>query len=186
MKHELIKIENYLLAVDELKEPVKEGQTLLSKEGIIHTNIGWNYGDKIILAHLPLNGSPYLDGVDVLPEIGYEVEKLASKWAIDNADETMETNSALNKGFKAGYNKAKETYKYTKKDLSKAIRMYLNKKTFEEIIQYLNQPKLPVTFECEMMTGYYNESDVFINDGESKIKKINSEGKIQWLGKYEF
>jgi len=34
------------------------------------------------------------------------VKSLASKWALDNADRTMETNSALNRGFIGGYNQA--------------------------------------------------------------------------------
>jgi hypothetical protein len=67
MTHNIIKTENYLLVVDD--SDIKEGKTLLSKRGIIHTNIGWNYGDKVIIAHLPLNNSPVLEGVSLLPPL---------------------------------------------------------------------------------------------------------------------
>jgi len=67
MRHNIIKTEKYLLVVDDLNGVAKNGQTFLTKEGIIHTNIGWNYGDRLVIAHLPLNNAPYLDGVTVLP-----------------------------------------------------------------------------------------------------------------------
>lgn len=35
--------------------------------------------------------------------VSVDVEKLANKWALDNADETMATNSALNRGFIGGF-----------------------------------------------------------------------------------
>jgi hypothetical protein len=66
MKHKLTKTEKYLLVVEKLKV-AKLGQTFLTKEGVIHNFVGWNYGDKLVIAHLPLNGSPILEGVDLLP-----------------------------------------------------------------------------------------------------------------------
>lgn len=32
-----------------------------------------------------------------------EIKKISNQWAIENADETMATNSSLNRGFIAGY-----------------------------------------------------------------------------------
>jgi hypothetical protein len=61
-----------------------------------------------------------------------------------------------------GYNKAKETYKYTEEDLRKAIDMATTRRhedtvlffRSDEIIQSLQQPKRPKYFECEMEPKY--------------------------------
>jgi hypothetical protein len=37
-----------------------------------------------------------------------EIKQLSNKWAIDNADRTMESNSALNKGYINGYTQCQE------------------------------------------------------------------------------
>ncbi len=37
-----------------------------------------------------------------------EIKSLGNQWALDNADETMATNSALNKGFRGGYAQCQE------------------------------------------------------------------------------
>jgi hypothetical protein len=37
-----------------------------------------------------------------------EIKNLANKWALENADETMENNSALNRGFINGYTKCQQ------------------------------------------------------------------------------
>ena len=37
-----------------------------------------------------------------------EIRSLANQWALENADETMATNSALNKGFRGGYTQCQE------------------------------------------------------------------------------
>lgn len=44
-----IKIDNELVVVDESAE-IKKPCFLLSKENIIHSNIGWNYGDRVIIS----------------------------------------------------------------------------------------------------------------------------------------
>jgi hypothetical protein len=46
-----------------------------------------------------------------------EIKRLGSQWALDNADRTMETNSALNRGFIGGYT---ECQKY----MANEIRMW--------------------------------------------------------------
>jgi hypothetical protein len=37
-----------------------------------------------------------------------EIEKLANEWSLINSDDTMETNSSLNKGYIAGYTQCEE------------------------------------------------------------------------------
>ncbi len=89
MEHKIIKTENYLLVVSD--EKIKEDDyALLNKKTHLEIQKAlpsclknafknaecWNVenevheaGHKKIIAHLPLNGVPYLEGVGVLPKI---------------------------------------------------------------------------------------------------------------------
>jgi hypothetical protein len=67
MKHNIIKIENYLLIVD--GSEIKQGDWCLSKLYEV-VRFGKKFAPplyKKIRAHLPLNNSPILEGVDLLP-----------------------------------------------------------------------------------------------------------------------
>ena len=48
MKGNLIKINNDFVLVTELNGEPKEGQLFLTNENVIHSNIGYNYGDRLI------------------------------------------------------------------------------------------------------------------------------------------
>jgi hypothetical protein len=83
MKHKLKKTENYLLVVDESE--IKEGDYCTTHLNIIdvgkihnsytifHTIAKEHLNDlkscKKIIAHLPLNNAPILEGVDLLPPL---------------------------------------------------------------------------------------------------------------------
>jgi hypothetical protein len=92
------------------------------------------------------------------------------------------------------YNKAKETYKYTEEDLRKAFhigRLYQSREgdtTVEQFIQSLNQPKLPIAFECEMVDFEVDMGlgEECIEYGQYPKKITNSEGRTEWVGKYIF
>lgn len=157
MKHNLIKTDNYLLVVEYSK----------------------------IISHLPLNESPVLENVPLLPSLPKE----DVCW---------------------GYNKAKEKYKYTEEDLKKACIMYAQWITggtpslriaqnpgerFEQIIQSLqHHPKYPIAFECEMRTSWKKETLLEMEASGYNPKdypfapcpKIitNSQGRTEWVGKY--
>lgn len=163
----------------------------------------WYY--KKIISHLPLNGSPYLDGVDVLPPIGDvevdDVEKLAR--------EEILYNDSKREWWKQGYNKAREKYKFTEEDIRAAIAygrcleitkgfsdITISESTLDSYIQSLQQPKLPTGFECEMKCGRcYSIDDECWSAKEctrgSDFKDIpqtitNSEGRTQWVGKWVY
>ena len=74
---------NYLLVVDdsEIKEDcIAIHLGPLGEQEIVTAN-GECKLDKKIIAHLPLNESPILEGVDLLPPLEDEVEELAkTQW----------------------------------------------------------------------------------------------------------
>lgn len=196
MKHDLTPTENYLLVVD--NSEIKKGDwTCHPIKGVYKAAVDGAYtNQKKIIAHIPLNGSPVLDGVDLLPEIKQEDD-------VDEAEQmfTEEINSVktsnkshleyLESGFMCGYIKAKEKYKYTEEDIYKAIQYgrevhYTNDQPF---IQSLSQHKTPVSFECE--TEPMNIDEIreqgkgFLNSNTNKLKTTcNSQGQTVWVGKY--
>lgn len=173
MKHKLIHTPNYLLVVDDSE--IKEGnKSLLNIEGFVpmilthHEPIEEGYEGKKIIAHLPLNNSPILEGVDLLAPLENKVE----------------------------YNKDKENYKYTEKDIKVMVNdcvifamsnTHLSvgeyatqfKDFYDKCIQSLSQTKMPVAFECDVKSF---EQEYRIPIREVRITTL--EGHIQWVGKY--
>ena len=172
MKHEIIYIDDCALIVSELTSPGKEGQVFLSKENIIHTVVGWNYGDRPIIGHRPFTDAAILEGVPLLPEFSQDnvVEDLAKDVFPYLGSERVKSEQnrhtdILRCGFKAGYNKAKETYKYTEDDLIAVWNVAFEEGvslddeindpvSFKDVIQSLQQPKRPEYFECKMEPKY--------------------------------
>jgi hypothetical protein len=215
MKHKIIHTENYLLIVDDSE--IKEGDYCTTHLNVI--DVGKIHNSytifnpknkehlemlkscKKIIAHLPLNNSPILEGVDLLPPLEQEdVKKLA--WELFGNDYNARAR------YKDGYNKAKEKYKYTEEDLRKAfiegtnygsayqscienedweaIEMDENDDTIKEIIQSLSKPKMPVGFECEVRPYTVGEmSKLPLGTRNEKIKTTtNPQGQTVWVGKY--
>jgi hypothetical protein len=206
MAHKLIETKHYLLVVDD-SDMVGKGYRLditRMSVGIIDDDFLYNARKdwfKKIIAHLPLNGSPILEGVDLLPpysrhqEDGVEEAEKAFTEVLDSETKQVYDKillDATEHGFIVGYNKAREKYKYTEKDIRKAIDMATTSKhdstliffNAEEIIQSLHQ--YPTEFECEMK---YFEVDMGL--GEECIEhgqipqKITTAQGVQWVGKYK-
>ena len=196
MIHKIIHTPNYLLVVDDSK--IKKGdKSLLNIEGFEptilthHEPIEEGYQGKKIIAHLPLNNSPILEGVDLLAPLEQDdVDELAKEYGEDigNKDGT----SAFD--YKRGYNKAKEKYKYTEEDVRKAIFLYAGwitggmpslkvaktaEERLEQIFQSLSQPKVPVAFECDVKS-FEQEYRIPIRE----VRITTPEGHTQWIGKY--
>lgn len=199
MKKEIVYTDNYLLVVDNLSRPAKEGETFLSKEGFIHTNTGYNYGDKLIIAHLPLSDAPMLEGVPLLPSFrcGQQDDILLIGMQCRSEGMITSVNS-----FIVGYNKAKEKYKYTEKDLKLAMNYgYVQGDTgfigvanlddlLDLILRKIKKPSRPTHFECEMENC---DKCVYVQGGnlssdccnQLKPKTItNSQGQVELVGKY--
>jgi hypothetical protein len=185
MTHPIIKTENYLLVVDELSDVKDENIGDVFKE----TKDGITKTYKII-AHLPLNNAPTLEGVPLLPALEDEGVRYIHSLAFDEALIQNKLNGIsildLIPMFINGYNKAKEKYKYTEEDMRKAMefaRTFNSSMTDNHYIQSLQQPKYPVAFECDVegykVNGMIDEATVY------KPKTItNSQGLTQLVGKY--
>jgi hypothetical protein len=186
MTHNIIKTENYLLVVDDSE--IKEGDWIYKSNSNTLNIAGKGYhnftkSDAKITAHLPLNNSPVLKGVPLLPPL--------------EDGETMcpypeEKQNAID--WHNGYNKAKEKYKYTEEDLRKVIYMaretleydenrgWYNTKSEDKIIQSLQQQKMPVAFECEMENKIAIDGHTVI--GSEPKTTTNSQGQTVLAGKY--
>ena len=208
MTHQIIKTDNYLLVVDdsEIKDsdwtynPMK-GLVFISSLGLM---ISVNSFTKKIIAHLPLNGVPVLEGVDLLPPYSRcqenDIELLIPfpEYHCRDGREIKTWMDGWEEGHKEGYQVAREKYNLT---LNKLIDMYIEKtgygmdmwskeenetmSTIADIIESLQQPKLPITFECEMEEkNNYHDSDEYEYEEEYVPKTTTINGHIVWVGKY--
>ena len=192
MTHKLIKSDNYLLVVDDSE--IKEGDCYLSPSGVWfynHLNPNHSKECKKVIAHLPLDNDSILEGVPLLPPIEDDVE--ISQWVYDvtaGIDDSKLLHDA--KLFlKDGYNKAKEKYKYTEEDISKAYWLGVNRgngvyyKTYENFIQSLHQYPTPTEFECEVEHVLTIGKTGYPASPKEIIKTITTAQGIQWVGKYK-
>jgi len=210
MKHNIIKTENYLLAVDDSE--IKEGDWIYESDSNSVNIAGKGYhnftqSDAKITAHLPLNNSPVLEGLPLLPPLedddkevweqglGAELEKLLPYMKhLDDGQYNAGQLVGFEIGETWGYKKAKEKYKYTEEDLRKCWKACLdfNKPAggdsginLEDFIQSLQQPKMPVAFECEI----FEAKDLKSVDGDwMKLGKpkttTNPQGQTVLVGEY--
>jgi hypothetical protein len=169
----IIKTDNYLLIVSD--EDIKVGDYTFQEASNLISKYNNAYSKKIT-AHLPLNNSPILEGVDLLPPL--EDDKAICPYP-------EEKQNAID--WHNGYNKAKEKYKYTEEDIDKAYWAGMkfvgeDKGSYEEFIKSLQQPKYPIRFECEMVTRVFDVYPQTINH----IPKTttNSQGQEVLMGKY--
>jgi hypothetical protein len=151
---------------------------------------------KKVISHLPLNNSSVLEGVPLLPPLEDEVEGLAKEFATKPLNPSNPTGTitdlSLQLGFKSGYKKAKEKYKYTEFDIIKAFEYGWNQRHYGRIdenellkiqkifIQSLQQPKMPVAFECEEIYCGYMEDEALIKPKTT----TNPQGQTVLVGKY--
>jgi hypothetical protein len=214
MKHNIIKTENYLLVVDDSKikqndffygvadgsiKPFIEIADETTVEIVTwQLNVVGKSPNKKIAAHLPLNNSSVLEGVPLLPPLENDVERLAMEsWISDKYNEELFENGkgAYCAGFWEGFKAA--TKVYSEEDLRKAIDMaretleydenrgWYNTKSEDKIIQSLQQPKMPVAFECEI----FEAKDLKSVDGDwlklgQPKTTTNPQGQTVLAGKY--
>lgn len=194
----IIKTDNYLLIVSD--EVIKDGDWIYNeeREPSILKCIGKGSlrGWAKIIAHIPLNNSPILEGVDLLPPLEDEVEKLSADYTEEWCGK-RKVDVYIHDAFKGGYNKAKEKYKYTDEDLRNVIELarkfpYIKKgeikfdTTEDEIIQSLQQPKYPIGFEMVMVDFEVDMGlgEECIQYGQYPKTTTNLEDQNVLVGKY--
>jgi flagellar biosynthesis/type III secretory pathway protein FliH len=196
MTHKIIQTENYLIVVDDSE--IKVGDYTFQESSNFISKYNNAYSKKII-AHLPLNNSPILDGVDLLPPLEDEVEKLfrdEHEQAIKRAGQ--EYAGGYYEGLHKGYNKAKEKYNKNLIDwidnISNSIfalqASQIELKMLEQFknkVKSLQQPKIPFGFEREIKKTKGRLMVIPPCKHCIKPKTItNSQGITQWVGKYIF
>jgi len=166
-EYNLIYTDNYVLAVSD--EEIKEDDVYVSWETdyslpkyIIYCMSSGLNGEnpKKIVAHLPLNSnSPYSSVIPLLPPLPIEDDVYDSLVVPSiNKGDGME-QAMFNDGYYAGYEKAKENYKYTEKQVRHLIlhsflkgvdRGNYSREIENKILESIQQPKRPTKFICEM------------------------------------
>jgi hypothetical protein len=165
MKNEIIYTDDYALIVSDEhikdvrphkgKYHLEDGLTI-NKFPDYLTDLG---ACKLIIAHRPLTDAPILEGVPLLPEFKKEDD------VVELALRTYPFGNSERNALITGYNKAKETYKYTEDDLIAVWNVAFEEGvslddeindpvSFEDVIQSLQQPKRPEYFECKMEPKY--------------------------------
>lgn len=193
MKLELIKTSRYLLAVDDSKINVNDW-FYLDDANVIAKYIDADPVKEAlkIIAYLPLNNAPILEGVPLLPPIEDDVESMSYNPSLEYKKMYDDANTFdFKKGFVEGYNKAKEKYKFTEEDMRQAFRsgfIYSNLHEVNEnsYIQSLSQPKTPTHFEFEVVPK--EEGTIMLIPPCKRCVKpktiTNSQGQKIACGKY--
>lgn len=202
--YKIIQTQNYLLVVDETDGiTIPSGEYFLlgsEKKGFrINKYLDTSKTGKEryttelsrkIICHLPLNNSPVLEGVDLLPEnVQFPAIDMPFKYT-----KQKEVEDYID-GFKDGYKAATKTY--SEGNLQGLIQVLLEahtigttvfmKRKADEYIQSLNKAKLPVGFEAEIEPCCQVNCTGRCEQWESttKIRTItNEQGIPVWQGTY--
>lgn len=174
MKLQLIHTESYLVAVDDSEIEDCYALTNSFKSKIIKVDKSneeqWHqFNCNKITHHLPLNNAPVLEGVELLPSLEDDVEKLAWDFYWRRNPKIIIAESSrpdLVIGYVEGHNKAKEKYMFTEEDMRKSFQcgqQWVHEITntekepvnFNDLIQSLSQQKLPTSFDTETTQYIY-------------------------------
>jgi hypothetical protein len=219
MIYKIIKTDNYLLVVDDEDKDFYAYDFGLYKNYKLGLVTGRNddvlefEGECIdesnlskVIAHLPLNSSPILEGVPLLPPIEDDVEYLAY-----NSCQYSDVESySCELGFIKGHNKAREKYNDKLKEvmlqfdleIKKHLLMYSIEHSIHgkmcdgineirsNILQSLHQ--YPTEFECEMenycgsplTTDRCPKCIDSCDRAYQRPKTITTTQGVQWVGKY--
>jgi hypothetical protein len=185
MKYDIIKTDNYLLVVNDSE--IREGEYSIDEYKMLYGDVTKDKNLKKLIAHLPLNNSSILNGVNLLPPLEDDVwneglEDVLNKLPYTKHLDDGQYNDGVITGFEAGaiwgYNRAKEKYKWTDDDVIRIVEKSRETGlTAEFILLTLQQTRYPIAFECET---WYNEFA-----GIRTNKTItNPQNNTQWVGKY--
>lgn len=199
MKKEIIKTPEYLLVLDEseiqegdYRMNIQRGYVKLVDDAPEYYNRRNDVFKKVI-AHLPLNNSPILEGVPLLPPLEQEDdEKILFANEIENM---LEYDRGRWYGRIEGYSKAREKYKFTEEDAKYLFECGRNFQinadiTFTVVREHLSQPKMPTYFEFEIerksvlnlgIEPFNPNTHFYTNEPKTTT---NSQGQVVACGKY--
>ena len=187
MVHKLINKDNYLLVLTSPVE-LKIGDRYLELGSVVMlTDPSIDRTECRIIAHLPLNGSSILEGIDLLPPLEDEAVNIAEQYRGKDAIRSRHS-------FITGYNKAREKYRYTEKDMKKAWEEasleILEKGEYDpsSFEKFIKSPFYPTEFEYETERGCWClKPQVGGCVDCTIIPKIttNAQGQRVWVGKYK-
>jgi hypothetical protein len=184
-KFKIVETVYYYLAVSD--EKIEKGKTFLTKEGIVHTQYGYNYGDVVVIAHLPKNNAPeLLYDVKIPSDENVNMQKVSRLPLLPEIiieprgfDEFQYTEQdMINLAKEISYN----CFIGKVKDLSDYIVLTSN------YIKSLNQPKTPTHFEADVKLAkdYHLTGNCMPIGIERKLKTELITGKERLVGKYLF
>jgi len=208
MKKEITVLENYLLILSDEETQIKVGEYFLLGGKFINK---WNGEStrtttgkaKKITWHKPLNGAKPLDGVMLLPELEDDLKSAILEFE-DNQYKDGDISWERHRvGFKAGYSKNREKYRFTEEDMKKAFDLgfevgnddatyrlgngknEFNGDEFYKFIESLQQLRHPSHFEFEAEVNLDGKNAL---DRARMIEKtiITSLGHKMAVGKYLF
>jgi hypothetical protein len=221
MKHNITQTENYLLIVDDSE--IKAGDWFYNNVLKECVKVIGVWGDKVdslnsnletfkVAAHLPLNNSPILEGVDLLPKIEDDIEewawdnpclsrkdvytlfkevfkeqRLDGQFSISAAKQVYEFNSKLRDLAKEKAKVIKEKYKCTEDDLIKAIDMARLQGNEPFLVKYTEDEIIQSFQQPKMPIAFECEVKTefgFMDlSGKTPYEKV---GQTVWVGKYIF
>ena len=197
MKHEIIYTKDYALIVSD--EEMNENEYYLYKIDKWYINNDhylFPAEAKKIIAHRPLTNAPILKGVPLLPKFIQEDDAENAVMEFKELYGSLGATDYELSAFSKGYNKAKETYKYTEEDLIKAFKAghsgaFVKEHIvphYDEYIQSLQQPKRPTHFIAKIQALDENgrEIDNAILDGDRTVLKSTTDqsGRKCLIGNY--
>jgi hypothetical protein len=199
MIKEIILTENYLLILsDDLS--IKRGWFYCVRtKNIFHDegeDINCCMGDRSITHHLPLNDAKPLNGVMLLPELEGEVQELAYDFSWNHQSDPNHGDTI--NIFKAGYNKAREKYRFTEDAMIEFGRWIISNPSFantsswsKDTAQYylnnwqsLQQPQQPKYFEFHTQR-VADKTNIHRQWNEPRTA-TNSLGQLVAVGVYKF
>lgn len=185
MTHKLHYTTNYIVVLSD--DDIKSGDYISDGKTIQISFDGDHCKFKKIIAHMPINGYSHLNGVDVLPELDVLVDmQQALREYVDRKHIQAEVH-----GFIDGYETAMEKYKFTEEDMIEAYKYGKSiggldmKDDFDGLLNSLQQPKMPIEFECEMEQLNNKPGASYETITRYKPKTITTDENLtQWIGKY--
>jgi hypothetical protein len=207
MKHEIIYTEHYALILGDEQTKENDWGYIRFQGGDVKL-IGKYFADDWlkVIAHRPLTDAPVLEGVPLLPEWNVCDEELLVPFPNSTQTGRLRDGSEIKTwmlGWEEGFKEAKETYKYTEKDLinlvEKGHEIYNNglgvatdakKQKLIDFSLSLQQSKRPEYFEtvCDCQECGANKTNLSLDMGcENKMAKTtNSQGQTELVGEYSY